>query len=124
MAETVKRLFVGIKISNTLQNELDSPAPGTERYFKGDDGEFLQVVSVGEEKLIGRYVKDGFPVGDISDVSRNVRSIVKLITRGHTIGEFSSGHDLFSSHKWFAFPDVYCDADGCSESSRCLGRWT
>jgi hypothetical protein len=66
MAETGKRLFVGIKISNTLQNELDSPAPGTERYFKGDDGEFLQIVSVGEEKLIGRYVKDGFPVGDIA----------------------------------------------------------
>jgi len=34
-------------------------------------------------------VKDGFPVADISDVSRNVRSIVKLITRGHQIGEDS-----------------------------------
>ena len=89
MAETGKRLFVGIKISNTLQNELNSPAPGTERYFKGEDEEFLQIVRVGEEKLMGRYVKDGFPVGDISDVSRNVRSIVKLITRGHTLGEDS-----------------------------------
>src|SRR4029077_15952237 len=89
MAEQGKRLFVGIKISNTLQNELDSPAPGTERYFKGDDGDVIQIVSMGEEKLIGRYVKDGFPVGDIADVSRNVRSIVKLITRGHAIGEDS-----------------------------------
>ena len=87
MAETGKRLFVGIMISTSLQNELNNPAPGTERYFKGDDGEFLQIVSVGDEKLIGRYVKDGFPAGDISDVSRNVRSIVKLITRGHPIGE-------------------------------------
>jgi len=41
MAETGKRLFVGIKISTSLQNELNSPAPGTERYFKNDDGEFL-----------------------------------------------------------------------------------
>ncbi|MET0503041.1 MAG: hypothetical protein ABW172_16080 [Candidatus Binatia bacterium] len=89
MGETGKRLFVGIRISPTLQNELNSPAPGTERYFKTDDTEFLQVVSVGEEKLIGRYVKDGFPVTDIDDVSRNVRSIVKLITRGHAIGEDS-----------------------------------
>jgi hypothetical protein len=89
MAETGKRLFVGIKISNTLQNELNSPAPGTERYFKAEDGEYLQIVSVGEEKFIGRYVKDGFPVADIDDVSRNVRSIVKLITRGHAIGEDS-----------------------------------
>jgi hypothetical protein len=89
MAETGKRLFVGIKISTSLQNELNSPAPGTERYFKSDDGEFLQVVSLGDDKLIGRYVKDGFPVADIGDVSRNVRSIVRLITRGHAIGEDS-----------------------------------
>jgi len=89
MAETGKRLFIGIKISNSLQNELNSPAPGTERYFKGDDAEFLQIVSMDDQKLIGRYVKDGFPVADISDVSRNARSIVKLITRGHQIGEDS-----------------------------------
>lgn len=89
MAETGKRLFVGIRISTSLQNELNNPAPGTERYFKGDDGEFLQIVSVGDEKVIGRYVKDGFPVADVADVSRNVRSIVKLITRGHSIAEDS-----------------------------------
>jgi hypothetical protein len=87
MAETGKRLFIGIKISTSLQNELDSPAPGTERYFKSDDGEFLQIVSVGDEKFIGRYVKDGFPASDIGDVSRNVRSILRLITRGHAPGE-------------------------------------
>jgi hypothetical protein len=87
MAETGNRLFVGIKISTALENELNNPAPGTERYFKGDDGEFLQIVSVGDEKFIGRYVKDGFPVADVGDVSRNVRSIVKLITRGHSITE-------------------------------------
>lgn len=89
MGETRKRLFVAIKVSPTLQNELNSPAPGTERYFKSDDTEFLHVVSFGEEKLIGRYVKDGFPVVEIDDVSRNVRSIVKLITRGHETGEDS-----------------------------------
>ena len=96
MAETGKRLFVGIKISTSLQNELNSPAPGTERYFKGDDGEFLQVVSLGDGKLIGRYVKDGFPVADIADVSRNVRSIVKLITRGHAMGKIPSTSMRFS----------------------------
>ena len=42
-----------------------------------------------EEKLIGRYVKDGFPAAGIDDVSRNVCSIIKLITRGHRIEENS-----------------------------------
>jgi hypothetical protein len=89
MVDTGKRLFVGLKISTALQNELNNPAPGTERYFKGDDAEYLQVVSLGEEKFIGRFVKDGFPVTDIDNVSRNVRSIVRLITRGHAIEEDS-----------------------------------
>ena len=89
MVDAGKRLFVGLKITTSLQNELNNPAPGTERYFKGDDAEYLQIVSLGEEKLIGRYVKDGFPVSDIENVSRNVRSIVRLITRGRAIEEDS-----------------------------------
>ena len=87
MIELNKRLFVGIKVSTKLQNELDSPAPGTERYFRSDDSEHLQVVTLRDEKLIGRYIKDGFPVADIDNVSRNVLSIVKLITRGHRLEE-------------------------------------
>ena len=54
MAETDKRLFVGIKISTKLQHGLDSPAPGTDRYFKEDNTEYLQIINQGEEKLIGR----------------------------------------------------------------------
>ena len=87
MEEVVKRLFVGIKISKALQSELDSPAPGTEHYFKEDNRDYLEIISLGEDKLIGRYVKDGFPAAGIDDVSRNVCSIVKLITRGHRIEE-------------------------------------
>jgi len=89
MAELSKRLFVGIKISTKLQNQLDSPAPGTERYFKQDNGEYLQIVTLGEDRVIGRFVKSGFPSGDIGDVSRNVRSIVGLITRGNNMDEDS-----------------------------------
>lgn len=88
MIEEAKRLFVGIKISKALQVELDSPAPGTKRYFEGTDSkDYLQVINLGEDKFIGRYVKDGFPAAGISDVSRNVCSILKLITRGRRIEE-------------------------------------
>lgn len=82
------RLFVGIKISAALQNELDHSAPATRHYFDGNDNkDYLQIVDLGEEKFIGRYVKNGFPATDIGDVSRNVRSIVQLITRGRRIEE-------------------------------------
>jgi hypothetical protein len=87
MTDTERRLFVGIKISTKLQNGLDSPAPGTERYFKPDNKDYLQVVNSGEEKLIGRFLKDGFPVDEIENVSRNVRSIVRLITNGQRLDD-------------------------------------
>ena len=87
MSETDKRLFVGIKISTKLQHGLDSPAPGTDRYFKENNGDFLQIITQGEEKLIGRFIKDGFPVGDLDNVSRNVRSIVRIIAGDHRIEE-------------------------------------
>jgi hypothetical protein len=89
MSEAGKRLFVGIKISSELQNGLNSPAPGTEHYFKADNTDYLQIVEMGEEKLIGRYVKDGFPANEIDNVTRNVCSIIRLITRGHRVEENS-----------------------------------
>ena len=87
MEETGKRLFVGIKITKSLQDDLDNPAPGTKHYFEGNNNEYLQIVNLQEERFIGRYLKDGFPAAGIADVSRNVCSIVKLIARGRRIEE-------------------------------------
>ncbi|HEX2228409.1 MAG TPA: hypothetical protein VHM64_14825 [Candidatus Binatia bacterium] len=87
MSEAGKRLFIGIKISAALQNDINSPAPGTERYFQGNNGDYLQIINLGEDKFIGRYINDGYPVTAIADVSRNVCSIIKLIARGRRIEE-------------------------------------
>ncbi len=84
-----KRLFVGIKISTKLQRELDHCAPGTEHYYKEDKPESLQIVTFGEERVIGRFLRDGYPVTDIDNVSRNIRSIITLITGGSVIEEDS-----------------------------------
>ncbi len=87
MAEAGRRLFAGIRISTQLQNDLNSPAPGTEHYFKPDNSDYLHIITLGEEKLIGRYLKDGFPAADMDNVSRNVCSIVRLIARSHRVEE-------------------------------------
>jgi len=89
MDEVEGRLFMGIKISPKLQIEIDHCAPGTECYFKEDKPEYLQFLILGEEKFIGRFLRDGFPVSEIDNVSRNVRSLVTLITRGQRIAEDS-----------------------------------
>ena len=93
MDDMDKRLFVGIKISPKLQRELDNCPRRAEHYFKENRPEnrpeSLEIVTLGEEKLIGRFLQDGFPVSDIDNVSRNVRSIVSLITQGYRLAEDS-----------------------------------
>ena len=89
MDEVERGLFMSIKISPKLQGELDHCVPGTECYFKEDKAEYLQFLTLGEEKFIGRFLRDGFPVSEIDNVSRNVRSLVTLITRGQRIAEDS-----------------------------------
>jgi hypothetical protein len=84
-----KQFFVGMKISKDLQNRLDKPAPGTDCYFKKDNVEYLHIINLGEDRFIGRFLKDGFPVGEIDNVSRNVCSIVRLITGGQRVAEDS-----------------------------------
>ncbi len=84
-----KQFFVGMKISKDLQNRFDKPASGTDCYFKKDNVEYLHVINLGEDRFIGRFLKDGFPVGELDNVSRNVCSIVRLITGGQRIAEDS-----------------------------------
>ena len=84
-----KQFFVGMKISKDLQNRLDKPAPGTDCYFKKDNVEYLHIINLGEDRFIGRFLKGGFPVGELDNVSRNVCSIVRLITGGQRIAEDS-----------------------------------
>jgi hypothetical protein len=88
MIVLAKRLFVGIKISKALQNDLDNPTPGTQHYFGGNEhNEYLQIINVGEQRIIGRYIRDGFPATEIGEVSRNVGSMLKSITRGRRVEE-------------------------------------
>ena len=86
MDEATKRLFVGIKITRAIQEDLDNPAPDVKQYFDASN-DYLQIVDFGAAKFIGRYLDDGFPVSNLGDISRNVCSIVKLITRGKRIEE-------------------------------------
>ena len=88
MIDVAKRLFLGIKISNALQADLDNPAAGAREYFEAPAGkDSLQIINLGEHRFIGRYIEDGFPVADIGQLSRSLCTTVKTITRGRRIEE-------------------------------------
>ena len=60
MDDAAKRLFVGIKITRALQEDLDSPAPGMKQYFDANN-DYLQIVDIGAEKFIGRVFERRLP---------------------------------------------------------------
>ena len=88
MIDLGKRLFVGIKISKSLQHELDTPVAGTDHHFDAPKSrEDIQIIALGEHRIIGRYIDDGCPAAAIADASQNVCRIVKSMTRGRRIEE-------------------------------------
>ena len=95
MIDLAKRLFVGIKISKALQNELDNPAPGNHYFEANSPSDSLQIINVGDHRIIGRYINDGFLVADLREVSRTVGNMVKSITHGRRIEE--NDIQIFSS---------------------------
>ena len=88
MIDLGKRLFVGIKISKSLQHELDAPAPGDDQRLNAPNHrEDIEIINFGEHRVIGRYINDGCPAAAIADASENVCRIVKSMTRGRRIEE-------------------------------------
>jgi len=72
-------LIIGARITNSLQEHLDKCLPTYQYYFKNDDPEYLQIVRVEGERVIGKKVKPGLPASQVSDYAENVRSILKKI---------------------------------------------
>lgn len=76
-------LIIGAKITDKVQEGLDNCLPAYQFYFKDNDPEYLQVLRIEGERVIGKKVSSGIPVGQISDYAENVKSILKKICPDH-----------------------------------------
>lgn len=73
------RLFVGIELSQRLQECLDNCKPAMEMYFKNDNAEYLLIRKIGDVTYIGRELEQPFPCKDMDNIQRNVASLIKLV---------------------------------------------
>ena len=73
-------LFFGCKIDSKVREALAMAKPGDRRYFEGEGSEFLKVVSVADERWIGKVIAGGINVTDVEDVQRNLVSILRRIS--------------------------------------------
>src|SRR5215213_7945661 len=77
--DKTEQLFFGVKIDSKLREALSQAKPGERRYFEDPNSEFLRVMTIGEERWIGKVVAGGIGVSDVDDIQRNVVSILRRI---------------------------------------------
>lgn len=68
--------FLGLKINPKLQEGLDKSNPCNKFYFQDNNPDFLQIVSVDEDKYIGKFIEQGSEYKHIEDICRNITSII------------------------------------------------
>jgi hypothetical protein len=68
--------FFGIKINAKLQEGLDKSNPLNRFYFQDNNPEFLQIISIDQDKYIGKFVEQGTGYRAIEDICRNIISIM------------------------------------------------
>ena len=90
MIDDVKREpFIGVKITNKLQQMLDDCDNTTKRYFNGSEPQSLQIVTIDEDQILGRVVEQGASVGSLDSIAQNIKSILMKICPKYNIGDSS-----------------------------------
>ncbi len=85
--EARRQPFIGIKITNRLQQQLDDCDSINERYFDGSKPQSLQIVTIDEEEILGRAVEQGASIDSLEDIAQNIRSILLKICPKYDIGD-------------------------------------
>ncbi len=85
--EARRQPFIGIKITNRLQQQLDDCDSINERYFDGSEPQSLQIVTIDEEEILGRTVEQGASIDSLEDVGQNIRSILIKVCPKYNIGD-------------------------------------
>jgi len=72
-------IFVGLKISEKLQDQLDSSDVSVKQFFAENNPEYLQVMRINDDEYIGKATKSGASLDDLSNMSMNVKTMLKMI---------------------------------------------
>ena len=71
--------FFGFKITSKIQEGLDKSSPNNKFYFKDNNPDFLQIITIESDKYIGKIVEQGMDYKKIDDVCRNIISIINKL---------------------------------------------
>ena len=72
-------IFVGIKTTDKLRDELDSSKSTMKPLFQDNNPEYLQIKHIDNSEYIGKVVASGASLEDLSNTLKNVKTMLKMI---------------------------------------------
>ncbi|MBN2103262.1 hypothetical protein JW835_04390 [bacterium] len=72
-------IFVGIKINEKLRDQLDSSKESVKHLFADNNSKFLQILEIDTDDYIAKTIKNGASLDELSNMSMNLKSILKMI---------------------------------------------
>jgi len=72
-------IFVGIKTSESLRDQLDSSKTSMKPFFEENNPEYLQLMQIDDNEYIGKVIKSGASLENLSNMLMNVKTMLKMI---------------------------------------------
>lgn len=80
-------IFVGMKISDRLRDELDTTKASMKPFFRDHDPEYLQVLQIDNNDYIGKVTESGASFETLNNMHLNVKTMLKMIIPTFSIAE-------------------------------------
>ena len=96
-------LFVGLKITTKLKEQLDESGIGMKEFFNGNTKRFLQVLEIDEDEYLGKICASSCSLENLENVLNNVRSMLKMICPKYSIPEDAIKIQAISTSPWKTF---------------------
>lgn len=72
-------IFIGIKTSERLLDQLDSSKASMKPFFKENNPEYLQIMQIDNNQYIGKTIESGTSLENLSNILMNVKTMLKMI---------------------------------------------
>jgi hypothetical protein len=79
------KIFVGIKVSDRLRDQLDSSQASMKSFFSEKNPEFLQVMQIDSDEYIGKITDSGTSLEVLSNMLLNVKTMLHMICPKFTV---------------------------------------
>jgi hypothetical protein len=80
-------IFVGMKISDRLRDELDTTKASMKPFFREHNPEYLQIIQIENNDFIGKVTESGASFEKLKNLHLNVKTMLKMIVPTFSVAD-------------------------------------